>query len=91
MRVLLLNLSRGDVQTGLQAGNQTLYNHSLFLQAVHPGRMQPEGHGRNLHEHFPPSIHADDLLIEQNIVFKHHAVVMEVAVEPFSVLHLIPE
>ena len=52
--VLLLDLGGGNVKAILQLGDQALYDHSLLLQAVRPGGVQPKAHRGDHHRHFSP-------------------------------------
>ena len=42
--ILLINLRRRYMELVLQLRHDALSDHSLFIQAVHPRRMQPESH-----------------------------------------------
>ena len=44
VRILLINLRRGNMEAVLKSRYEALYDHSFFFQAVHPGSAEPEGH-----------------------------------------------
>ena len=68
--------------------DQALNHPSFFLQAV--PCMQPEGHGCHLYERFPLT-DPDDLLIEQAVILRDPAVVVQMPVKPFSILDVIAD
>ena len=43
------------------------------------------------HKYIENLVDSDDLLIEKEVVFKDSTVVMQMAIEPFIVLHNIPK
>ena len=54
MRVLLINFSCRYMESVLQPGNDAFYDHSLFLEAVHPRGMEPKCHYCNSHDSTSP-------------------------------------
>jgi hypothetical protein len=59
MCVLPVNFCSGNTEPVLQLCCQAFYNHSLFLQAVHPWSTKPEGDNR--YRHFKVSISPNSL------------------------------
>ena len=53
MRILLIGLSGGNMESVLQLRSQTFHDHPFFLQAVHPGSPQSEDHCCDLHSLSP--------------------------------------